>query len=75
MVDDFVVRRADGASACRLAVADDDAEQRIGEGVRGDLLDTTTRQLLFARLLRLPLPVYADAARVLGPDSVRLARS
>jgi glutamyl-tRNA synthetase len=75
VVDDFVVRRADGVIAYNLAVVVDDAAQAIGEVVRGaDLLDTTPRQILLGRLLGLPIPAYAHVPLVLGPDGDRLAK-
>jgi len=75
VVDDFVVRRNDGAPAYNLAVVVDDAAQGIGEVVRGDdLLDTTPRQLLLGRALGLPEPSYAHVPLVLGPDGARLAK-
>jgi glutamyl-tRNA synthetase len=74
-VDDFVVRRADGVPAYQLAVVVDDADQRIGEVVRGaDLLESTPRQILLARLLGLPTPSYAHVSLVLGEDGARLAK-
>ena len=75
VVDDFVVRRADGVPAYQLAVVIDDADQGIGEVVRGaDLADSTPRQILLARLLGLAVPRYAHVALVLGPDGTRLAK-
>jgi glutamyl-tRNA synthetase len=75
VVDDFVVRRNDGAPAYNLAVIVDDAWQRIGEVVRGDdLLDTTPRQLFLAEALGLDPPAYAHVPLVLGPDGARLAK-
>ncbi len=74
-VDDFVIRRADGVPAYQLAVIVDDADQRIGEVVRGaDLADSTPRQILLARLLGLPVPSYAHVPLVLAPDGSRLAK-
>ncbi len=73
--DDFVVRRNDGAPSYQLAVVVDDADQGIGEVVRGaDLVDSTPRQIFLARLLGLPVPRYAHVALVLGPDGGRLAK-
>jgi glutamyl-tRNA synthetase len=75
VVDDFVVRRNDGGAAYNLAVVVDDAEQGVGEVVRGaDLLETTPRQLLLARLLGVGEPAHAHVPLILGPDGARLAK-
>jgi len=74
-VDDFVVRRADGAPAYNLVVVVDDHDDGVEEVVRGDdLLDTTPRQILVARLLGLRVPTHAHVPLVLGPDGERLAK-
>ncbi len=74
-VDDFVVRRNDGAYAYNLAVVVDDAEQGIEEVVRGaDLLETTPRQVWLAARLGVAAPRYVHVPLVLGPDGVRLAK-
>ena len=75
IVDDFVVQRNDGAYAYNLAVVVDDAEQGIGEVVRGlDLLDSTPRQLWLGARLGLPAPRHAHVPLMLGPDGARLAK-
>ena len=74
-IDDFVVRRNDGAPAYQLAVVVDDADQGVSEVVRGaDLVDSTPRQILLYNLLDLPAPRYAHVPLVLGPDGQRLAK-
>src|SRR5579875_1557292 len=75
IVDDFVVRRADGVPAYQLAVVVDDADQGVEQVVRGaDLADSTPRQILLARWLGLPVPAYAHVGLVLGRDGARLAK-
>ena len=75
VVDDLVLRRNDGIPAYNLAVVVDDAFQGVEEVVRGDdLLDSTPRQVLVARLLGLPVPTYAHVPLVLGDDGARLAK-
>ena len=75
VVDDFVVRRNDGAFAYNLAVVVDDAAQGIEEVVRGaDLADSTPRQIWLARTLGYPVPVYAHVPLVLNAEGRRLAK-
>ncbi len=75
VVDDFVVRRADGVPAYQLAVVVDDSAQGIEQVVRGaDLADSTGRQILLAGWLGLPVPEYAHVGLVLGADGTRLAK-
>ena len=75
VVDDFVVRRNDGAFAYNLAVVVDDAEQQVGEVVRGaDLLDSTPRQRWLQAQLGLPSPGYAHVPLMVGGDGERLAK-
>ena len=65
-IDDFVVRRNDGAFAYNLAVVVDDADQGVEEVVRGaDLLDTAPRQAWLAGVLgggRPPTPTSRSSS-------------
>jgi glutamyl-tRNA synthetase len=75
VVDDFVVRRGDGAFAYNLAVVVDDADQGVTEVVRGaDLADSAPRQLWLARALGVREPAYAHVPLMVGPDGARLAK-
>lgn len=75
VVDDFVVRRADGMPAYNVVVVVDDQDQGVQEVVRGDdLVSTTPRQLLVARMLGIESPTYAHVPLVLDPRGERLAK-
>jgi glutamyl-tRNA synthetase len=75
VVDDFVLRRNDGVTAYNLAVVVDDAEQGVGQVVRGDdLLPSTPRQAYLASLLNMPSPEYAHVPLVVNAAGVRLAK-
>jgi glutamyl-tRNA synthetase len=75
VVDDLVLRRADGLVAYNLAVVVDDHDQGVQEVVRGDdLLDSTPRQAHLCDLLGIDRPRWAHVPLVLGPDGDRLAK-
>lgn len=75
LVDDLVLRRNDGTPAYNLAVVVDDADQGVGQVVRGDdLLATTPRQLHVGASLALAAPSYAHVPLVVGVDGERLAK-
>lgn len=75
IVDDFVIRRADGVPAYNLAVVVDDADQGVDQVVRGDdLLASTPRQVLLHTLLGLPVPQYAHVPLVISPEGGRMAK-
>jgi glutamyl-tRNA synthetase len=75
VVDDFVIRRNDGAFAYNLAVVVDDGAQAVGEVVRGaDLLESTPRQLWLQRRLGLPTPGYAHVPLMIGSGGARLSK-
>jgi glutamyl-tRNA synthetase len=73
--EDVVLRRADGEFGYQLAVVVDDADQEIGEIVRGaDLFPSVGTQRELQRMLGLPGVRYAHVALMLGPDGARLAK-
>ena len=75
VVDDVVVRRNDGTAAYNLAVVVDDADQGVGEVVRGaDLIGATPAQMFVADALGLPRCSYAHVPLVLAADGTRLAK-
>jgi len=75
VVDDFVIRRADGVFAYNFAVVVDDGLQGIDQVVRGDdLLESAPRQAWLARQLGFAEPAYIHVPLVCAPDGSRLAK-
>lgn len=73
--EDAVLRRADGAFGYQLAVVVDDAQQGVGEVVRGaDLLGSVPTQLQIGSALGIRAPRYAHVPLMVGPDGARLAK-
>lgn len=74
-VDDFVLRRGDGAVAYNLATVVDDSDLGVDQVVRGDdLLASSPRQAYLATLLGHRPPTFAHVPLVLNPDGQRLAK-
>lgn len=75
IVDDFVVRRNDGAYAYNLAVVVDDIVQGVDQVVRGDdLLSSAPRQAWLTQKLGGAVPLYGHVPLVVGADGRRLAK-
>ena len=73
---DLPLRRSDGVIAYQLACVLDDALMGVTQVVRGrDLLSSTPRQILLARLLGLPeITTYAHIPLLLDASGERLAK-
>lgn len=74
-IDDFVVRRGDGAFAYNLVAVVDDEHQMVRQVVRADdLLESTPRQVYLQRLLGFERPDYIHVPLVLNTKGQRLAK-
>ena len=75
MIDDLVILRSDGSPTYNLAVASDDAEQRITHVIRGDdHLSNTPKQILLNEALGHPVPTFGHVPMILGSDGKRLSK-
>lgn len=74
-IDDFVVRRGDGAHAYNLVAVVDDEFQNVRQVVRADdLLESTPRQVYLQKLLGYETPEYVHVPLVLNRGGKRLAK-
>ncbi len=75
LTGDFVVQKRDGNISYQLAVAIDDAAQKITEVVRGvDLITSCSRQILILSLLNYPIPQYCHLPVVCHIDGSKLSK-
>jgi glutamyl-tRNA synthetase len=74
-IDDLVILRSDGSPTYNLAVASDDAEQRITHVIRGDdHLSNTPKQILLYEALGRSIPMFGHVPMILGSDGKRLSK-
>jgi len=74
-VGDFVLRRGDGVYAYQLVVVVDDLDMGMTDVVRGvDLLGSTPRQIVLARMLGADVPRYHHVPLVADAHGERLAK-
>ncbi len=74
-IDDLVILRSDGSPTYNLAVASDDAEQRISHVIRGDdHLSNTPKQILIYEAMGWPVPIFGHVPMILGSDGKRLSK-
>ena len=74
-IEDFVVLRSDGTPTYNMAVASDDADERITHVIRGDdHISNTPKQIMLYRALGYPVPAFGHLPMILGPDGRRLSK-
>ncbi len=74
-IGDFIILRSDGMPTYNFAVVVDDALMEITHVIRGvGHLSNTPRQVLLYEALGWPVPIFAHAPTVLGPDRQKLSK-
>ena len=75
MVDDFVIRRANGSPMYNLAVVVDDADMDVTHIIRGeDHLSNTPKQIAIYQALGFDLPAFGHVPMIFGPDRKKLSK-
>lgn len=74
-LDDWIIRRSDGAPTYNFCVVIDDAEAGVTLVVRGeDHVSNTPKQINLYEALGLPVPDFAHVPMILGDDGKRLSK-
>jgi len=75
LIEDFVIRKADGFPTYNFACVVDDHEMGITQVIRGDdHISNTPRQLLIYEALGWEPPAFAHVPMILGEDGRRLSK-
>jgi len=74
-LDDFVIRRTDGAPTYNFVVVVDDIDMQITHVVRGDdHVNNTPKQIHGYKVLGAAVPAFAHLPMILGADGSRLSK-
>ena len=74
-IDDFILRRSDGAPTYNFVCVVDDIAMGITLVLRGDdHLNNTPKQILLYQALQAPCPAFAHVPMILGDDGKRLSK-
>ncbi len=75
LIDDFIIRKADGFPTYNFACVIDDVEMGITHVIRGDdHTSNTPRQQMVYNGIGAKLPVFAHIPMILGEDGTRLSK-
>ena len=75
LIDDFIIRKADGFPVYNFACVVDDADMEITHIIRGDdHTSNTPRQILLYNALGIKHPIFAHIPMILGEDGSRLSK-
>lgn len=74
-LDDWIIRRSDGAPTYNFCVVVDDAEAKVSLVIRGeDHVSNTPKQINLYRALGYEVPAFAHVPMILGDDGKRLSK-
>lgn len=75
LIEDFIIRKADGFPTYNFACVVDDIEMGITHVIRGDdHISNTPRQILIYKTFETQHPVFSHIPMILGEDGARLSK-
>lgn len=75
LLDDFILRRADGTPTYQIAVVIDDALMGVTHVLRGDdHQNNTPKQIQLYKALDFPVPIFGHVPMILGSDKKKMSK-